>query len=123
MNRVRHSASIALAVLAAFTIAAVCTRDSLASGRLAWHPRVDDVLYLARAAELVQPVREHGAAGVSSVIESMWTNWHARPPHAPGLTALLGTGFALAGSELWLVYLTLAAPAAVLACSAALRAR
>jgi hypothetical protein len=79
---------VPLALAAGVTWAAI--HESLARGRLRAVPAVDNVLYMARGAQFLRALREHGVGGVVDMyIES--------PPHSPYQTALAGMTFGMSG--------------------------
>lgn len=79
--------------------------ESARSGRLLGVPRVDDVLYLARGAELLEAWR---VSGVSGVVR----DWLARPPHSPYVSGMALLAFALFGVKEWGPYVLAGVPVA-----------
>lgn len=88
----------------AFTRWAISIRDSFASGRLRFEPRVDDVLYFARGHELALAFADSGIGGVLR-------NWRAHPPHSPLLAMLTALSDSCFGNDLFFLY----SPTAMLA--------
>lgn len=96
-------------VVTACAVSAVLTwlvvSESFRAGRLLGVPRVDDVLYLARGAELYEAWR---GAGVGELVR----DWLARPPHSPFVSGLSFVAFVLFGVKEWGPYVLAGVPVA-----------
>lgn len=82
-----HVAAIVIALGLMFWV----LHESAARGRLARHPRVDDVIYMARGAELVWASRK----GLAELV----SDWSARPPHSPWSSGSVAVGAVLFGAS------------------------
>lgn len=106
-----------LAIALAAGITTIVIRVSLDHGRLSSAPRVDDVIYLARGAQLWQCFHEHGISGVLK-------NWRANPPHSPWSSGISAIAFTAArGVVEWVPYTLTCIPIAVFLFAAARAAR
>ena len=86
-------------------------RTSTARGRLAFYPRMDDVMYMARGAELTQ-AGQHGwnAGGLFGSVRDVSRDWKRQPPHSPWATGSAAIGFSAFGYHEWAAYIPTAIP-------------
>lgn len=104
-----------LAVLLAAGLTAMVMRVSMQRGRLAeWaYPRMDDVIYMARGAELWKAGHEgwmRGGGGVAGAVQGVARDWRKDPPHAPWASGCAAMGFELFGVREWAAYVGTGVP-------------
>ncbi len=84
---------------------------SMSRGRLAFYPRMDDVLYMARGAELTQAGQQGWErGGAVGAIKAIAHDWKRQPPHSPWSSGAAAIGFGVCGYREWAAYVPTALP-------------
>ncbi len=84
---------------------------SMERGRLAVYPRVDDVIYMARGAELWRAGQEGWErGGVASAVKGLVRDWKREPPHSPWASACAAMGYGVFGVKDWAAYVFTGVP-------------
>ena len=113
-------------IMAAVSLALACVltwhvmRLSMERGRLATYPRVDDVIYMARGAELWRAGSDGWArGGAIRMIKSVARDWRRDPPHSPWASGCAALGFGVFGVKEWGAYIFTGVPVAMFVLAAA----
>lgn len=113
------------ALLCTLVLTSTVIHTSMLRGRLAFFPRMDDVMYMARGAELVRAAREGAIrAGPFAAAADLARDWRLHPPHSPWTSSAAALGYGLFGFRDWAPYLFTSIPVfAFLLCAARLARR
>jgi hypothetical protein len=114
-----------MALVCAGLLCFLVLRTSMSRGRLAFFPRLDDVMYLARGESLLHAGRlgwQH--AGFFGAVSALVHDWKHHPPHSPWSAGAAAAGFAIFGDHDWAAYVPTVLPViAFLLCAARLARR
>ena len=124
----RRWALLVTAVVCTAVLSVAVMRTSVSRGRLAFYPRLDDVMYMARGAELAQAGREAwkragGWGGAFGAARAVAHDWKRQPPHSPWASGAAAIGFGAFGYREWAAYVPTALPVLGLLLCAARMAR
>lgn len=112
------------AVICTAVVCVTVMHTSLSRGRLAFYPRMDDVMYMARGAELVRAGQEGWKRNsVFGAVSAVAHEWKREPPHSPWATGAAAAGFAIFGYRDWAAYIPTALPVLAMLLGAARLAR
>ncbi len=105
---------VATATVLAIALTWTVIRVSEERGRLATYPRVDDVIYMSRGAELARAARGgYGAGGALGMTREAARDWRRDPPHSPWASGCAAVGYVCFGYQDWAAYVATGVPVLV----------